>query len=78
MLIMHFDLIRIQREYCWLQGIGAVRSINVDDLGSKASMRLEHAMSFEVVPSGDEPEPSTLAPKKSQKRQSGTVGRCAE
>ena len=28
MVIMHFDLIRFQRQYHWLQGIGAVRSIN--------------------------------------------------
>ena len=48
MVIMHFDLIRFQRQYHWLQGIGAVRSINRNDEGSTAGMSLEAAMTVET------------------------------
>ena len=54
MVIMHFDLIRFQHQYHWLQGIGAVRSINVNEEGSAAGMSLEHAMTVEELPVGDE------------------------
>ncbi len=41
MVIMHFDLIRFQHQYHWLQGIGIVRSINVNEEGTTDGMSLE-------------------------------------
>jgi transglutaminase-like putative cysteine protease len=46
MVVMHFDLIRFQHQYHWLQGIGVVRSINQNDEGSTAGMSLEAAMTL--------------------------------
>ena len=57
MVIMHFDLIKFERQYHWLQGIGTVRSINQNGEGSGAGLRLEHAMTVEVLPDGDAPAP---------------------
>ena len=61
MVIMHFDLIRFQHQYHWLQGIGIVRSINVNDEGTTAGMSLEAAMTVEELSVGDEAAPSASA-----------------
>jgi hypothetical protein len=58
MVIMHFDLIRFERQYHWLQGIGTVRSINQNHEGTGAGLRLEHAMTVEVLQDGDAPAPA--------------------
>ena len=75
MVIMHFDLIRFQREYHWLQGIGTVRSINRNDEGSTAGMNLEAAMTVETLPAGDEPEPGASRRSGSRKRETATTRR---
>jgi transglutaminase-like putative cysteine protease len=53
MVIMHFDLIKFERQYHWLQGIGTVRSINQNGEGSGAGLRLEHAMTIQVLSDAD-------------------------
>lgn len=58
MVIMHFDLIRFEHIYHWLQGIGAVRSINQNEEGSAAGMSLEHKMTVEVLAESDTPAPT--------------------
>ena len=75
MVIMHFDLIRFQRQYHWLQGIGTVRSINQNDEGTTAGMSLEAAMTVEVLPAGDEPEPGASRRDGSRKRETATTRR---
>jgi transglutaminase-like putative cysteine protease len=75
MVIMHFDLIRFQHLYHWLQGIGVVRSINQNDEGSTAGKSLEHAMTFEVLPAGDEPAPGASRRDGSRKREPATLKR---
>jgi transglutaminase-like putative cysteine protease len=77
MVIMHFDLIRFQREYFWLQGIGVVRSINVNHDASGAGMSLDHAMIFEVLQEGDEPAPDTSPRDKSKKRKAASRRRAS-
>jgi hypothetical protein len=67
MVIMHFDLIRYQHDYCWLQGIGVVRSIN-DEGGSGAGMTLEHVMTVEDLSADDAPEPAAPRHDGSRKR----------
>jgi transglutaminase-like putative cysteine protease len=67
MVIMHFDLIRFQRHYYWLQGIGAVRSIN-EEAASAAGMTLEHVMTVEELPDGDEPAAGVTGPDEPKKR----------
>jgi transglutaminase-like putative cysteine protease len=57
MVIMHFDLIRFERLYHWLQGIGTVRSINQNHEGTGAGLRLEHAMTVEVLAESAAPTP---------------------
>ena len=73
MVIMHFDLIRFHHQYCWLQGIGGVRSIN-EELGSGAGMTLEHKMTVEDLASDDEPAPAAR-PERSKKRKAASKGR---
>ena len=58
MVITHFDLIRFERKYHWLQGIGTVRSINQNDEGTGAGLRLEHAMNVEVLAESAAPAPT--------------------
>jgi transglutaminase-like putative cysteine protease len=57
MVIMHFDLIRFERQYHWLQGIGTVRSINQNHEGTGAGLRLEHAMTVEILAESAAPTP---------------------
>ena len=59
MVVMHFDLIRFQHQYHWLQGIGAVRSINQNETGSASGMSLEHTMTVEVLAESGAPAPAT-------------------
>ena len=47
MVIMHYDLVRFEHQYCWLQGIGIVRSKN-DEAGNASGMSLEHTMTIEA------------------------------
>ncbi len=68
MVIMHFDLIKYDRQYLWLQGIGTVRSIYQNDQGSVAGMRLEHAMTVEVLPDGEGPAPGKSRRAETKKR----------
>jgi transglutaminase-like putative cysteine protease len=70
MVIMHFDLIKFERQYHWLQGIGTVRSINLNGEGSGAGLRLEHAMTVEVLPDGDAPAPADSRRDAAKKRAS--------
>jgi transglutaminase-like putative cysteine protease len=58
MVIMHFDLIRVDHQYHWLQGIGAIRSINHNEEGNAAGMSLEHTMTVEVLTGDDKPTPA--------------------
>jgi transglutaminase-like putative cysteine protease len=74
MVIMHFDLIRFQHRYCWLQGIGGVRSINEND-GTGAGMTLEHVMTVENLSSDDEPAAGAPRPDRSKKRKSASTRR---
>jgi hypothetical protein len=67
MVIMHFDLIRFQRQYHWLQGIAAVRSIN-DEASSTAGMTLEHTMTVEERSDPDEPAAGLTQPDEPKKR----------
>ena len=67
MVIMHFDLIRFERQYHWLQGIGAVRSINQNEAGSAAGMSLEHTMTVEVLAADDGPAPAGPEPDGAKK-----------
>ena len=57
MVIMHFDLIRFERQYHWLQGIGTVRSINQNHEGTGAGLRLEHEMTVEILTESAAPTP---------------------
>jgi hypothetical protein len=75
MVIMHFDLIRFQRLYHWLQGIDAVRSINQNNEGTTAGMSLEHTMTFEVLPAADEPAPGASQGDGTRKREPPTTRR---
>jgi transglutaminase-like putative cysteine protease len=75
MVIMHFDLIRFRHQYHWLQGIGIVRSINVNDEGSTSGMSLEAAMTVEVVPVGEEPAQNAARRDGSKKRDTVTTRR---
>jgi transglutaminase-like putative cysteine protease len=75
MVIMHFDLIRFQRLYHWLQGIGAVRSINQNNEGTTAGKSLEHTMTVEVLPADDEPAPGASRGDGSRKRDPATTRR---
>ena len=68
MVIMHFDLIKFLHTYCWLQGIGGVRSIN-DEAGSSSGMTLEHKMTVEDLPTDSEPAAGGSRPDRSRKRQ---------
>jgi transglutaminase-like putative cysteine protease len=77
MVIMHFDLIRFQHQYHWLQGIGIVRSINVNDEGSTAGMSLEAAMTVEELSVGDEAAPGASRSDGSRKRETTTGSRRA-
>jgi transglutaminase-like putative cysteine protease len=74
MVIMHFDLIRFQHTYCWLQGIGGVRSRN-EELGTGAGMTLEHAMTVEVLAGDDEPAAGTSRKDRSRKRRPAPLRR---
>jgi transglutaminase-like putative cysteine protease len=62
MVIMHFDLIRFDQQYHWLQGIGAVRSINHNEEGRGAGMSLDHKMTVEILAQSDEPAPPDSRP----------------
>ena len=75
MVIMHFDLIKFERQYHWLQGIGTVRSISQDGEGSGAGMRLEHAMTVDVLPEGDAPAPADSRRDGSKKRATAPLRR---
>jgi transglutaminase-like putative cysteine protease len=75
MVIMHFDLIRFQRLYHWLQGIGAVRSINQNNEGTTAGKSLEHTMTVEVLPADDAPAPDASQGDGSRKRDPATTRR---
>jgi transglutaminase-like putative cysteine protease len=66
MVIMHFDLIRFERLYHWLQGIGAVRSINQNEAGSAAGMSLEHTMTVELL--ADSAVGAAAAPEGTERR----------
>ena len=61
MVIMHFDLIRLRHDYCWLQGIGASGRSGNDESGSGAGVTLDHAMTVEELPVGDEAAQSAYA-----------------
>ena len=67
MVIMHFDPIRFQHQYHWMQGIGAVRSIN-EEAASTAGMTLEHVMTVEELADQDEPAPGFTPPDEPKKR----------
>jgi transglutaminase-like putative cysteine protease len=74
MVIMHFDVVRFYRQYCWLQGIGAIRSIN-DEEGSARGMTLEHVMTVEDI-SDDAPKtPDTARVSSSRKRRAAASRR---
>jgi hypothetical protein len=77
MVIMHFDLIRFQHQFHWLQGIGIVRSINVNDEGSTAGMSLEAAMTVEELSVGDEAAPGRSRLDGSRKRETTSGSRRA-
>ena len=74
MVIMHFDLIKFERQYHWLQGIGTVRSINQNGEGSGAGLRLEHAMTVEVLPESAAPTPAGLERTEQRNRKSRRPG----
>ena len=78
MVIMHFDPIRFQRLYHWLQGIGAVRSINQNNEGTTAGKSLEHTMTVEVLPADDEPAAGASQGDGSRKREPPTIRRRAQ
>jgi transglutaminase-like putative cysteine protease len=78
MVIMHFDLIRLERQYHWLQGIGAVRSINHNEEGNAAGMSLEHSMTVEILADSNAPASAGSDLGESRKRQTGPVGRRSE
>ena len=75
MVIMHFDLIRFERQYHWLQGIGAVRSINQNEEGNAAGMSLEHSMTVEFLPDSDAPASGRAGQDEPRKRQTGRARR---
>jgi transglutaminase-like putative cysteine protease len=77
MVIMHFDLIRVERDYCWLQGIGAVRSLN-EEAGTGAGMTLEHVMTVEPLSADDGPEPAPPPRDGARKRKVATARRRAQ
>jgi len=75
MVIMHFDLIRFQHQYHWLQGIGAVRSINQNEEGSTTGMSLEHVMTVEAQPDDDGVAPGASRREGSRKPGRATIRR---
>ena len=74
MVIMHFDLIRFFHQYCWLQGIGAVRSKNEQE-GTGAGMTLKHTMTVLDLGPDDEPAAAPTRPNRSPKRKSAPTRR---
>jgi hypothetical protein len=75
---MHFELIRFQHQYHWLQGVGIVRSINFNDEGSTAGMSMEAALTIEELSVGDEAAPGASRRDGSRKRETTTGRRRAQ
>jgi transglutaminase-like putative cysteine protease len=74
MVIMHFDLIRLLHQYCWLQGIGVVRSTN-EEQGSAAGMTLEHVMTVEAKTGDDLPAAGPARQDRSKRRRPASTRR---
>jgi transglutaminase-like putative cysteine protease len=60
MVITHFDLIRLDDRYQWLQGIGTAHSLSAQ--GSGAGMTFEHSMQVEVLSEDAEVRRETARP----------------
>ncbi len=74
MVIMHYDLIRFEHQYCWLQGIGVVRSKNNEE-GSVSGMTLNHTMTIETLPDEDQSPPVASVQNGTKKRKNSTTPR---
>jgi hypothetical protein len=56
MIITHFDLVRLNGKYQWLQGIATLQALNSGGGGGKIT--LDHAMRVEVLPLANGPTTS--------------------
>jgi len=56
MLITHYDVVRLNGKYQWLQGIATVQALNSTGIGGR--MTFDHAMRVEVLPLENGPAPA--------------------